>query len=211
MDNNSKSGKLITFSGIDGSGKSTLSKLVYNYYKDQFPSALQSGFGNKIFTKELERIANDLNQEKRSLFSEYICNIAWLGDLAYNAFDMIIPLLNNGVTVFVDRYYLCAKVYSMATTEQRIDRLFSLYECLPKPDICFYLMVDPKVAMNRIMNRGKKRVYYETEDFLTKIRHTYDVVIPNENYRIETIQASHSAEESLVSVIEIIDQMISKS
>ena len=205
---NNKTGKLITFSGIDGSGKSTLSKMVFQHYEKLFPSALLSGFEERIFTNELERIAKNLKREKHDVCSDYISNIAWMGNLAYTVIDLILPLLNSGTTVFVDRYYLCAKVYSMATTRQHIDKLFALYACLPKPDICLYLSVNPKEAMQRILKRNKKRVYYETEGYLNKIKATYEEFIPNENYHIKTIDASCSLDESFATIIRSIDQVL---
>jgi dTMP kinase len=203
-----KTGKLITFSGIDGSGKSTLCEMVFQHYQNQIPSALLSGFEERIFTNELEHIAEKMKRKKYDVFSDYICNIAWLCDFAYTVIDLIVPLLNSGTTVFVDRYYLCAKVYSMATTKQHIDKLFALYACLPKPDICIYLSVNPKEAMQRIVRREKKRVYYETEKYLTKIKKTYEAFIPKENYHIESINASCSLNESFAEIIKSVDQVI---
>ena len=202
-----KMGKLITFSGIDGSGKSTLCEKIFRYYNERCPSAMLSGFGNRIFTNELEIIAQDLQSTKNEVFSDYICNIAWLCDLSYTGINLISPLLKSGKNVFVDRYCLCAKVYSMATTTQHIEELFELYTCLPVPDICIYLSIDPCESMKRILNRDKKRAYYETENYLKKIKATYDEFIPKENYRIEIIDASQPLENLFKESIGLIDQL----
>lgn len=203
-----KTGKLIVFSGIDGSGKSTLCETIYKHYKNKIPAALLSAFGTRLFTSELECIARALDQEKTVVFSDYLCNIAWFCDCAYTAIDQLVPLLESGTTVFMDRYCLCAKVYSTATTNQHIDKLFPLLSVLPKPDICFYLSVDPNIAVQRISKRNTKKDYYETAEYLNKIRNTYEIFIPKEDYPIEWIDASLPLEKSAKEIIKLVDEII---
>ncbi len=201
-------GKVIAFSGIDGSGKSTMCELVYQYYKNIIPSIMLSGFEERIFTGELERISLKMNCSTRDLFSDYIRNIAWMSDLSFTALERIVPLINSGTTVFVDRYQLCAKVYSLATTTQHITKLFPLYSCLPMPDVCIYLSIDPKVAVERIRKRGEIIAYYENEIGLLKIRNMYESIIPSEPYSVITIDAARPVADIFPEVVDIINKVL---
>lgn len=185
--------------------------MVFQYYEKQFSSALLNGCGKRIFTNELEQSAKRLNKNKREIFSDYICNIAWLCDFANTVLNDIMPLINNGVTVFVDRYSLCAKVYSVATTTQPIDNLFSLYSYFPNPDVCIYLSTNPKEAMRRIERRNEQRAYYETVEYLEKIKNTYEIFIPKESYQVEMINSECTLQEEFLQTIKILDRILTST
>ena len=129
------------------------------------------------------------------LFSERTINIAWMMDLFSNTYNKIEELLAEGFNVVLDRYILSAKVYSIATTNSNISDLFSIYELLPKPDICLYIMVGTECALKRIDDRGEEKVYYENEEYLTQISRTYKDNISKEKYLIEVLDGNLSIEE----------------
>ena len=201
-------GNLIVFSGIDGSGKSTICRMLYEHYKDIIPCAVVSAFQKRLFTEELRNLFDKYNILEEYRHSNHIGNLAWLGDLCNTTLTIIKPLLERGVTVFVDRYILCAKVYCVATTTKPIDYLFPIYDCLPKPDKCIYMCTEPSIAFDRIIKRNKKTSYYENEKSLALIKETYEKYIKNENYSIYKVNASQSLEMSYNEIVGVLDELI---
>ena len=203
-------GNLVVFSGIDGSGKSTLCKKVFEFYSNRNCNVEYiSAFEDRIFINEYERITNENIETSQHTSSEKIKNIAWLCDLVNNTLNILLPKLKSGTTLFVDRYTLCAKVYSLATTTSDISSLFSIYDILPKPDLCFYLDITPQLAIERIKERKGKRTYYENLYDLQKIQIQYERMIPYEDYQVKRIDTSKSEDIILAESLEFINEIMS--
>lgn len=205
----SNRGKLVVFSGIDGSGKSTLCKNVFKFYADRkYNVEYISVFEERRFISEYEKITNENTETTRITISEKLKNIAWLCDLVNNTLNILVPKLNSGTTLFVDRYTLCAKVYSLATTTTDISSLFPIYNILPKPDLCFYLNINPILAIERINKRNEKRTYYENFDDLKKIQVQYENMIPFEDYHVKKLDALKSENVLLSESLKFIDEIM---
>lgn len=204
----SNKGKLIAFSGIDGSGKSTLCKNVYEYYADRKCNVEYiSVFEERTFISEYVKITNEDIVTSKTVISESLKNISWLCDLVNNVLTILVPKSDSGTTVFVDRYTLCAKVYSLATTSKDISSLFPIYNILPKPDLCFYLNINPLSAVKRIDIRNKKKTYYENINDLQKIQAQYESMIPYEDYKVEKLDALKSENALLSETLHFIDKI----
>ena len=186
-------GKLIAIDGIDGSGKSSL---IRELIKNSNGKLLAyETFEHRPMITEFLSVANECNRNIYELFSERTINIAWMMDLFSNTYNKIEKLLDEGFNVVLDRYILSAKVYSIATTNSNISDLFAIYELLPKPDICLYIMVDTECALKRIDDRGEEKVYYENEEYLNQISKAYKDYISKEKYMIEVLDGNLSIEE----------------
>src|SRR3989344_1454586 len=132
------------------------------------------------------------------------------------------PLIN---TLAWGRYYRpnlftkrrCQKVISYLS-EKRIPLFIGLYYLfkipevyfinrlgikIQKPDIVFFLKVNPKKSLERISKRGKKRQIHETLKFLTMLQDNYEKVcsVLKENTKINVINTDNKSLNQVSSII----------
>ena len=188
-------GKLIVFEGIDGSGKTTISKLFYKYLNKKgissswFREPSDSKWGKKI--RKLANVKDSIPIEDE--FFYFLKDREW--DVKYN----IQPALERNEIVILDRYYFSSACYQGArgVDINRIieeNRKFS-----PEPDLLFLIDVDIPTAMERIKrSRDIEAKLFEKESFLLKVRKNYLEL--NYNF-IRIIDGKRSIEEVTDSVI----------
>ena len=198
-----KKGKLIAIDGMDGVGKSTLSKSLA---ENRINTKCNDTFGDRFIIRELEAVSSKLKLNKYQAFSDRIINLAWMSDLVETAINTINPLLESGYDVVLDRYILSAKVYSMATANDDFTKFFPLYNLIPQPDLCIFLYADVETALDRISKRNIPKTFYETYDGLTAITNRYKEYIKYESYPIITIQSNKQSKDVLLEVSGLIDQ-----
>ncbi len=189
-------GKLIVVMGVDGAGKTTL---VQNMEKclSHLNFVCMSIFKNPLYTNELEMVAQNNGSTRREMFSKEFRNMVWKNDLILNTIDRVVPELENGNNVILDRYVLCNKVYSN-DEDSSINRILNV---LPTPDLGIYLDVDPQVALSRIESRMEDKAPYETMEGLIKNIERYKKLIKKEKYPIVYVNANNSEDAVLLDVI----------
>jgi len=165
-----KSPMLIVFEGIDGSGKTTLSKKLFSYLKKKkyntvwFREPSDSKWGKKI---------RDLAQSKDSIPLEQELNY-FIENRKINVKINIKPALKNNKIVILDRYYFSTACYQGARG-MNIENIIKINkEFASEPDIIFVIDVDVKTALSRIKkNRRSKAKLFEKKKFLEKVRKNY--------------------------------------
>ena len=145
-------GKLIVIMGIDGSGKTTLVGNLEECGCDVDNWKCMSIFDNSVFTKELEEVAKRQGKTRRECFSKDLRSIIWRSDLINNVYQYVVPELENGNTVILDRYTLCNKVYSNLRN-MGLEHMDRMLDILPKPDLGIYLDVNVDTALKRISEK----------------------------------------------------------
>ena len=103
-------GKLIVIMGIDGSGKTTLLENLQNCCLNNENIKFMRIFKKSKYTKELESISKQNNKPLNKCFSKKMRSLAWRADIIDNMFKYVIPELEKGKIVVIDRYFLCNKV-----------------------------------------------------------------------------------------------------
>lgn len=166
----SGSGKLIVFEGIDGSGKTTISKLFFKYLEDNnintswFREPSDSKWGKKI-----RKLADEMDSIPIKDEFRY-----FLEDRKLDVENNILPSLEKGKIVILDRYYFSSACYQGARGMDvkmiiNENRKFS-----PEPDLLFLIDVDIPTAMSRIKSsRAIEAKLFEKESFLLKVRENY--------------------------------------
>ena len=161
---------LIVFEGIDGSGKTSLSKMLLSYLQKKgrevlwFREPADSLWGKKI--RELANLKESIPIEEEL---EY-----FIKDREWNVKNNIKPGLRQNKMVILDRYYFSTACYQGA-------RGFSMDEIIkrntkfaPVPGITFIIDVDVDTALERIkINRDQEAKLFEKRDFLHKVRDNY--------------------------------------
>lgn len=160
----------IVFEGIDGSGKTTLSKMLFAYLKkNNFdviwlmePSA--SKWGEKI---------RNIAQSSETIPIEEELNY-FIEDRKWDVKQNINPALKQNRVVILDRYYFSTACYQGARGFD-IQKILKLNQAFaPEPDLTFIIDVEVKTGLGRIAKNRKSKVkLFEKEPFLEKVRKNY--------------------------------------
>ena len=154
--------KFITFEGCEGSGKSTQSKMLYEYLESKhIRTILTREIGG---TLEAEKIRNILLHSNLLPTSELMLVMAARFEHLHK---LIIPALNKNTWVICDRFIDSTAAYQGQYIDIGIDKIYELHRNLIStiiPDITFFIDVKPEIALERAKNRGDTNKF-EDKDF----------------------------------------------
>jgi dTMP kinase len=159
--------KLIVFEGIDGAGKTTVSRKIVEILSSK-------GF-KTFYTKEpsdspFAQLLNDLKTKIDT--GPIIDALAMSLDRAFHMMNEVEPRLAEGYVVVMDRYYHSTIAYQGAMGAD-IKWIRDINRVFRRPDIAFYLDVSVETAMRRIRDKKSRWPFYEFKDFLSKVRDIY--------------------------------------
>lgn len=203
------SGKLIFLFGIDGSGKSTILKMLEDSGLNN--TIYTSCLRNAIFEEELYQAESKLHFSREDFFSHEFKHVLHIGSVIYNMFNIVLPLLDSGKNVILDRYAICIKLFTELFLEPSCNCLSKSLDCLPVPDLGIYFDVDIDIAIQRIQERDDKtgvlRHYSESKESLIMKKKGYENTIPNEKYTILKVDANQNIDKVYSSVIKILNDV----
>ncbi len=202
-------GKLIFLFGIDGSGKSTILRMLEDCGLDN--TIYTSCLANAIFEEELYQAERKLHFSRADFFSHEFKHVLHIGSVIYNMFNMVFPLLNNGNNVILDRYVICIKLFTELFLDSTCNCLSKALECLPTPDLGIYLDVNIDTAMQRIQERSNRTGilphYSESKESLIRKKEGYKTMIPNEEYTVLRVDANQNINKVYSSVFRILNEV----
>ena len=167
-----KRGKLITFCGLDGCGKSTLIRLL--------ASELEESGETVFLTKQptdgmrkTEIFRTYMDCEDHSRFAYRSLSLMAAADRIQHVEHVILPALEAGKIVISDRYfYSClANLRARGFTDDRW--IYEIAEQIPKPDRAFFLDVPVKIAVSRVRARPEEKDRYIDMDLQYRLYNEY--------------------------------------
>ena len=142
---NGYEGLLVVIEGTDGSGKSTQLELLKRSLQDKSYGVMVSEW------KTSRLIANVIDDAKdRNLLNATTYSLLYAADFADRLENQIIPALQSGFIVLLDRYFYTALARDVVRG-QNIEWVKNLYEYAPEPDLIFYLDMPVDVLLKRII------------------------------------------------------------
>lgn len=165
-------GKFIVIEGLDGSGKTTQTKILAAKLREK---------GMRVVT-HAEPTSGEYGRKCREILSgAKKCTKSELAllftadriDHNVNDADGINMHIDKGETVLCDRYYYSTLAYQGVDVGMEWLKTLNLgCEDIRKPDLCIFLDLTPEKSMERIYaNRTADQIeIYETQDYLTSIR-----------------------------------------
>ncbi|HHL35611.1 MAG TPA: dTMP kinase [Desulfobulbaceae bacterium] len=160
-----KSGLLIAFEGIDGTGKSTQIPLLADYLRAKGYEVVETReptdgpYGRKIRHLYVNRQSSS-PKEELELFVQ---------DRRQHVEEVIAPALAEGKIVLTDRYYFSTAAYQGATGMDP-KAIFAANDFAPRPDLVLLLVMDPEESVRRIEQlRGEQLNDFEQVEQLRKV------------------------------------------
>ena len=186
---NKQKGRLITFEGIDGCGKSVQAGKVFNYLKKSKTKViLLREPGSTPVAEKLRKILLDKKLDIPDL-TELLLYEAARSELTALK---IRPLLANGAVVLCDRFYDSTTAYQGYGRKLNIKMVKSLHKIATGnivPDLTFVFDVDLKTAASR---RGKNPDRLESQSlaFHNRVRRGFQEIARTEKRRVKLIDSS---------------------
>ncbi len=149
-------GRFIIIEGPDASGRSTQIELLTSKLEADGHAVLNAGL------RRSELIGQGILEAKRSfVLGRKTISLFYAADFADQLENKIILGLRSGYVVLSDRY-----IYTLMAREavRGISRSWSrnLYGFALKPDLVFYLDVDPNELVHRVFKKNSYLDYYES-------------------------------------------------
>lgn len=156
-------GRLITFCGLDGCGKTTMIKWLKAYLEKK--SELQEVVLTKQptqFIRESSIFRNFTDESSHDSYDYRSLSLLAAGDRIQHSSKEIVPLLRKGKWVISDRYFYSC-LANLRARGYRDDRwIYEIAGYIPKPDIAFFIDVDVEEAIRRVhMREDEKNKYID--------------------------------------------------
>ncbi len=164
-------GVFIVLEGIDGTGKSTLSKKLKAWLEERGREVVLTAEPTDDWLGIAVRRANSEELDPRTE------SLLFTADRCQHTLR-IEELLKQGKVVICDRYYGSTVAYQGAALEEdmgdnAVSWLLNLNGPVVRhPDVTILLTSDPQVAMRRVGNRGELSKF-EREGYLRKVQDIY--------------------------------------
>ncbi len=203
-------GKFITLEGPDGSGKSTMLKLIEEYLKDNkidYITSREPG-GTKI-GEDIRKIILDVNNKNMSNETEALLYAA---SRAQHVSEKIVPAIEEGKLVLCDRFLLSSLAYQGVGRDLGIDEVKLINDFGTKglvPDLILFFHVDPEITlMRKTKNLGGDRLEQEGVNFHNKVYNGYMELLDKYPENIEVIDATKPIDEVLEQALSKIQKII---
>jgi len=218
-----KKGLFITFEGLEGCGKTTQAKMLFDFLtKQEIPSVYTKEPGGTKIGNKIRKILLDQKNDGMDYKTEMML---FLASRAENVRLIILPALEEGKVVVSDRFYdstTAYQGYGRGIDLEITKSLNSLVVGKAIPDLTFILDIDPYEGLNRSASFGNSREMRFEEEFINKkiiggklflerVRQGYYQLSHEEKGRIKIIDANRNKEDIYNEIVEIVKRKIADS
>lgn len=189
-------GLLIAIEGIDGAGKTTQVALLTEFFQSAGLPVTRSKeptdgpWGRKIRESAATgRLPLDEELE------------AFIRDRDEHLASVVLPALNRGETVILDRYFYSTIAYQGSRGGNVDEVTHRVSSAAPAPDVVFLIDLPPALSIIRIAEkRGEVPNAFETVQNLEAVRRVFSK-LASENSNIFTIDGCHPIETTRQAIL----------
>ena len=201
-------GLFVVFEGCEGSGKTTIINLLEKKLNNSYQTIITREPGGTKFSEEVRNLIfnYDINPKTEALLfaasrSEHM--------------TFIDEQLKENKIVLCDRFVDSSIVYQGYARNLGMEKICLLNDWIitKKPDLIFYLKIDPQIGLNRIKKnqRNENRFDQEKIDFHNQINDGFNELYKNNNNKnVHIIDASKPIEEIFMKIYNIIMEKINE-
>jgi dTMP kinase len=195
-----KGGRIIVLEGLDKSGKTTQSRLVYDHYNSIFPG--------EVFLFDFPdystRIGKEIKMflEGKVSYSNEVKHIL-LSANRWEKKSEIENLKNSEKIIILNRYYQSNLAYGL-TNGIDLNWLMNLDKGLPKEDLVIVLDIDSWVSQKRgTDNRFELDEFEKNRRFLENVRKNYILLAKKFNWYI--INSNREVNDVFNSILDVVN------
>lgn len=205
-------GLFIALEGPDGSGKSTISRLIGDYFNEKgIDHIVTREPGGTLIGENIRRLILDTENIEMCPETEALLYAASRGQHVH---EVIHPALKKGKLVLCDRFVLSSLAYQGVGRELGIKEVKAINDFAIKdvyPDLILFFHIDPEVTLSRKTQKlGGDRLEQEGNDFHNRVYNGYMELLKMYPKNIRIVDASKPIPEVLAQSIEEIEKLISK-
>jgi dTMP kinase len=203
-------GKLITFEGCEGTGKSTQIERAARWLNDEgIPFLTTREPGGTPLGKSLRALLLDAERARCTLPTELFLLLA---DRAQHVSEIIRPSLDEGLVVLCDRYNdstLAYQGYGSGLDTEILRAVCALAAEGVQPHLTILLDGDPAVTMRRI-DRRLDRMEQKGPDFHQRVRKGFLTIAAAEPERIRVLDALQDPDTIALEVQNAIGELLER-
>lgn len=195
-------GTLITFCGLDGSGKTTLIKKLNSYLiSKKTPVVLTKQPTDDIRQSKIFRTYMD--EPDHTGYDYRALSLSAAGDRIQHTEKFIYPKLMEGNTVLSDRYFYSCLANLRARGYANDEWIYEVATHILKPDISFFMDISVEEAVRRVRTRISEKDKYIDMELQYRLREQYLSIAENcGGIVIETSQPPEKCWEQVCEAVE---------
>jgi dTMP kinase len=202
-----KNFQFISFEGIEGCGKSTQAKKLYEYFlSKQIDCLLTREPGGCLAGEKIRGILLDEEIDKLSAKSELLLNFSARIE---HVEKVIKPALKSGKIVICDRFVDSTFAYqgsAMGIAFDEIEKIQKIAIGEFMPDVTFLINVSVDEAFARISSRGNNNRYEKLgNEFHQKVYEGF-FELAKKNSRINIVDGTQNQQQVFQKILNIINQ-----
>ena len=203
-------GHMVTFEGVDGSGKSTQFHLAVEYFRTRGWDVLSSREpgGCPISEKVRELILDVANREMTPLCEAYLYAAA----RAQHVSQVLRPALREGKLVLCDRFLdssIAYQAYGRELTEPLIRQINKPAVDGLEPDLTLVYALPAAEAKRRVAQNGAPdRLEIEGLDFVGRVQAGYDALAAAQPQRLIQVDSGRSIEAVFADTGRLISRLL---
>ena len=197
-------GCFIVFEGGEGSGKSTILEMIYNWMIDNNIDCIKTREPGGI--KIAEQIRSVILDRDNTEMDGRCEALLYAAARRQHLVERVIPALESGKVVLCDRFLDSSLAYQGYARGLGIQEIYEINKFAIDgyfPDLTLFFDVKPEVGLERInknKDREVNRLDLEKIDFHNKVREGYNILLQRNNNNMIKIDASKSINEVFESV-----------
>jgi dTMP kinase len=201
-------GVFITFEGSEGSGKSTQSRLLYNYLKARRLPVLyiREPGGTKIGEK-IRKVLLDKKNNNMVMPTEMLLYMASRAQLVC---EVILPALKKGVIIICDRFLdstLAYQGYGAGLDLAAIKNIGEFATSSVKPDLTIFLDINTRDGLSRT-GKTKDRIEMRPVSYHERVRQGYLELARCQPHRIKVVKVDHFKAETQRQIRELAGKLL---
>jgi dTMP kinase len=194
-------GRLITIEGIDGAGKTTLAEALV---RERPELVVLREPGGVAVSERIRMLVKDpaLTVDPRAEA------LLYAGARAQLVHERLLPLLESGATVLLDRFVDSSLAYQGAGRGLGVQEIAELNRFATAglvPELTLYIRIEPELSATR--RDGEDRLEQEAEAFFTAVVGAYDAIAAAEPERVVVLDGTAAPDDVLARALEALSRL----
>lgn len=198
---NEFAGKLITFCGLDGCGKSTMIKMLSDELAQEGYEVLVTKQPTDMMRKT-DIFRTFMDNPDHSNYEYRALSLMAAADRIQHVNHVILPALKAGKIVVCDRYFFSCLANLRARGYKDDSWIYDISRSIIKPDLAFFLDVTPAVAMMRVRERPEEKDRFVDVDLQYTLHDEYrNMAMLNHGILLSSDDAAANTYENIISLV----------